>query len=153
MSINILPACLSVHHLCAWCLRRTEEHINFLELESWVVVSHHLSSGNWTQILLPLSQVYKPEHSFSKNSSKWKFSFGGEENGVRVYRAVDNPGVIPQVPYTMVCLWSPRFQLSQSPWYLKYHIWVLKTICRSSHELLLSSFDCYVTVRNRLLYM
>lgn len=54
-------------------------------------------------------------------------------------------GVIPQVSYTLACLWFPRIQLSQSAWHLKYHIWVLKILKWAISS---APFDWHVTVRD-----
>ena len=40
MCRGVLPACMSVYHMCAWCLWRSEEGKS-LGLESKSVVSHH----------------------------------------------------------------------------------------------------------------
>lgn len=41
-----LPACVSVHHICAWCPRRSEEALGPLELQLQRVVSHQVDAGN-----------------------------------------------------------------------------------------------------------
>ena len=44
--MNVLPACVFVQHMHAWCLRRLEECVDHLELELWMVVSHHVDDGS-----------------------------------------------------------------------------------------------------------
>jgi hypothetical protein len=46
-----LPECMSVYHMCAWCLRRLEEGSEALELVLQTVVSHYLGAGHGTQDL------------------------------------------------------------------------------------------------------
>jgi hypothetical protein len=46
MWMNVLPACVFVQHMHAWCLRRLEECVDHLELELWMVVSHHVDDGS-----------------------------------------------------------------------------------------------------------
>ena len=41
----VLPACMSVYHVCAWCLWRSEEESDDLELEFQTVVSCHEGAG------------------------------------------------------------------------------------------------------------
>ena len=45
--------CLTV---CAWCPQRSEEDYNPLELVLWMVVCHHVGSGNQTLVLCKSSQ-------------------------------------------------------------------------------------------------
>lgn len=33
----VLPACMYVHHMCAWCPQRSQEDTGFLELELLIV--------------------------------------------------------------------------------------------------------------------
>ena len=40
LCLGVLPASISVYHVCAWCLWRSEEGIRCLELELQVVVNH-----------------------------------------------------------------------------------------------------------------
>lgn len=51
MYMSILPACMSVHHVPVKCLYRSEKVSNTLELELRMVVSHHVSAKNQTQVL------------------------------------------------------------------------------------------------------
>jgi hypothetical protein len=37
--MNVLTTCMSVYHVYTWCPRRSEEAIQFLELELWTVVN------------------------------------------------------------------------------------------------------------------
>lgn len=39
--VNVLPAGVYVHHIHAWCVRRSEEGIGHLELELWLTVSSY----------------------------------------------------------------------------------------------------------------
>ena len=39
--------CMYAYHVHAWCFWRSEENVRFLELKLQIVVSHHMSSGNW----------------------------------------------------------------------------------------------------------
>jgi hypothetical protein len=54
MCISILPASLSVHHMCAWCPGRSEEGIGFPR--TGVTDSHELLCGSWELSLAPLEE-------------------------------------------------------------------------------------------------
>lgn len=45
--INILCACVSVHLMSVWCLRRLEESSEPQELELQIVVSGYRASRDW----------------------------------------------------------------------------------------------------------
>lgn len=44
--MGILPTCMCVYHLHAWCPQSTEEAVRPLELELQMVVSCHMNAGN-----------------------------------------------------------------------------------------------------------
>lgn len=45
MCVNILPVGMYVRCMCAWCLWRTSQRtLGPLELEVWMLVSHHLGA-------------------------------------------------------------------------------------------------------------
>jgi hypothetical protein len=46
LDVSVLPSCMSVHHMCAWCLRMSEGVLELLEQELWVVVRYYVSAGN-----------------------------------------------------------------------------------------------------------
>lgn len=52
MRMSILPVCMPVHSLRAGLVLEEVRrgHQIPLEQESWVVLSHHKGSGNWTQV-------------------------------------------------------------------------------------------------------
>jgi hypothetical protein len=50
--VTVLPRCMSVHHICVWCLWRPDKSIGSLELELNTVVSHHVAA--WKSTLGPL---------------------------------------------------------------------------------------------------
>jgi hypothetical protein len=35
-----------VYHMSAWCQRRSEEDIDPLKLELWMIRNHHVGAGN-----------------------------------------------------------------------------------------------------------
>lgn len=43
MCVGVSPACMYVHHMCAWDLQRVSYP---LELELWMVVSHPVGARN-----------------------------------------------------------------------------------------------------------
>lgn len=47
---GVLAVCMCVHHLCAWCLQKSEKDVCLLELELLEVVSLPVGAGNLTQI-------------------------------------------------------------------------------------------------------
>lgn len=49
--ISVLLVCIYVHCVCVWCLWRSEEGIGSLGAGTEMVVSHHVSIGNWTHVL------------------------------------------------------------------------------------------------------
>lgn len=42
MCLNILPACMRMYHMHAWCLHKPENRLNALELVLQMVVNHHV---------------------------------------------------------------------------------------------------------------
>lgn len=53
MHTSVLPACIAVYYLCAWCLQRSKEgNVFLLGLELKIVVSCHVAgAGNLTPVL------------------------------------------------------------------------------------------------------
>lgn len=47
MYMSILPVWIYVYHSCALNRGRSEEGASALELEWWMLVSHHVGAGNW----------------------------------------------------------------------------------------------------------
>lgn len=45
MCMGVLPVCLSVHILHAWCLQRPEEGSGYPGTDAPMVVSHHVGPG------------------------------------------------------------------------------------------------------------
>jgi len=39
--MSILPICMYVYHVCAWCPQNTERALDPLELKLWMAVNHH----------------------------------------------------------------------------------------------------------------
>lgn len=65
--MSVLPTCLYVLLLHAWCVQRLDQK-RALELDSWMVLSHHLGARNWIQHLCK-SNKYKQQPSHL--SSSW----------------------------------------------------------------------------------
>jgi hypothetical protein len=53
--VNVLPACMSVNFICAWCPQRSKLGIGSLELELWMVVNS-LPCMCWELNLGPLQE-------------------------------------------------------------------------------------------------
>lgn len=51
MGFLLLPMCMSVHHVQACSLQRTEEGVRFLELELPMALGCHMTAGNRTWVL------------------------------------------------------------------------------------------------------
>lgn len=45
--IGVLPACVYVYYMCAWSMRGLDP----LALDSWMIVRHHVGTGNQIWIL------------------------------------------------------------------------------------------------------
>lgn len=52
LCVTVLPACISVGHLCTWCLWRSAEPSDPLEVELEGVANHRVGAGNQTSVLL-----------------------------------------------------------------------------------------------------
>jgi hypothetical protein len=63
MCMSVLPACMSVHH--AWCLQKTEEVSDALDLKLQMVMSHHVGAGNQTRVLYKSSHMQSPYSIYS----------------------------------------------------------------------------------------
>lgn len=48
MYMGVLPAFISVYHICAWYLELSEEGIRSLGMELQMIVNHHIGVGNCT---------------------------------------------------------------------------------------------------------
>lgn len=58
LCVWILSDCMSVHHVYARCLRKSEEGTRFVGLELQMAMSCHAGTGNRTQVLLKASSTF-----------------------------------------------------------------------------------------------
>ena len=49
--LGVLPACISVHHMCAWCLQRQKRALDPLRLELQIIVGCHVGTETWAPTL------------------------------------------------------------------------------------------------------
>jgi hypothetical protein len=133
MCMNILPACMSVHHLCTWCLRRWEEHQS---LGTGVMGPCEPPSGFWELNPDPLNPWAKSinQHTpLPRILANESFILGWGEC-VGVCGSVDNPGCHPSSAIHYGLPLISKDSIVSVSWYFKYHIQVLKIKCRSSNE-------------------
>jgi hypothetical protein len=52
--LSVLPACMYVHHVCAWCLQKSEGDVGFSGVE--VVDDLEPTSGCWKLNSAPLQE-------------------------------------------------------------------------------------------------
>lgn len=57
MCMAVLPACISMCHVCVWCCGGQWKASGGLELELQTVVSHHVQAGNGLWVLSHLSRL------------------------------------------------------------------------------------------------
>lgn len=55
--MSVLPAFMNVYCVDACCPERSEEGISPLELEMWIVASHHIIAETWTKQELLASEA------------------------------------------------------------------------------------------------
>lgn len=66
MYITVLPVCVSMHHLCAWCPWRLEEGVRFLEQALQMVVSVHVGADPLEEQLVLLITRASLQHCIDK---------------------------------------------------------------------------------------
>lgn len=70
--MGVVPACMPVHYMCAWYLRRQEEDIRFLGTRVIDSCEHHVNAINQTQAFGEAATVLTAEPSFQPNFSPFK---------------------------------------------------------------------------------